>query len=247
MIEFVYPPDPHVIPVNTSFTITKPSSLFETAQELRRLVVDLKLDTDYVERAQVTFPETRAGAKVWANLDSPQEFLKSGSLAETKALYFAGVDYKTQLNRMAHALNQNCTVWASRAADAYAQLQSIEEEHKRLFQKAETTDWRKQAQVLNDSLPAKSPIRQTLFRYAQRRTACETQFDMLKTSITLPTPEKCVFQIPPELSGNAKALCVWMRDASQLMAEDAVTTIYTVHVHALCKLLLLRDSSHVVR
>lgn len=239
MIEFVYPPDPHVIPVDTSFTIAKPRSLSETAQELRHLVVALKFDKEYVDRAQHTFPEKMAGAEVWANLDSPQEFFKSGDFAESKALYFAGVDYKTQLNRMAHTLNQNCTSWASRAADAYAQLQSIKEEHKKLFRTIDA-DWRKQAQVLNDSLPAKSPVRQTLFRYAQRRTACETQFDMLKTSIALPAPEKCVFQIPPELSGNAKALCVWMRDASQRMAEDAVTTIYTVHLHALCKLLTTR-------
>lgn len=246
MIEFVYPPDPHVIPVDTSFKIKRHSSLSETAQELRHMVAALKPDADYVERAQLTFPETRAGAEVWANLDSPQDFFKSGNPAESRALYFAGVDYKTQLNRMAHTLHQNCTSWASRAADAYAQLQSIEEEHKRLFTET-AADWRKQAQVLNDSLPAKSPIRQTLFRYAQRRTACETQFDMLKTSLVLPTPEKCVFQIPPEVSGNAKALCVWMRDASERMAEAAVTTIYTVHVHALCKLLLLRDSPHVVR
>jgi hypothetical protein len=233
-----------VIPVDATFKITKPSTLQETAQELRRMVVAQQFDKEFVERAQLTFPETRAGANIWANVDSPQEFLKSANTAEAKALYFAGIDYKTQLNQMAHTLNQYCTAWASRGADAYAQLRSIDEEHKKLFGKFES-DWRKQAQVLNDSLPAKSPMRQTLFRYAQRRTACEAQFDMLKTVVTLPAPQKCVFQIPPELSGNAKALCVWMRDASERMAEDAVTTIYTVHVNALCKL-LASNASHVV-
>ena len=70
---------------------------------------------------------------------------------------------------------------------------------------------------------------------------------MLRTIVDLPTPEKCVFQLPPEISGNAKALCVWMRDACERMAQDAIHSIYTAHVHALCNLLIAADAAHVMR
>jgi len=243
MIEFVYPPDPHVIPVDTTFKVEKPLTLQETAQALRHMVVDCKYDEAFVKHALLSFPATRAGASVFTGIDPPQEFLKATSSKESAALYYAGLDYKTQLNRMAHTLNQHCTTWASRAADAYGQLRSIEAERKRLFNTLKA-DWRQEVQALNESLPAKSPLRQALFKYTQRRQACETQFGMLK--VKLPEPEKCVFQLPPEISGNAKALCVWMRDACERMAQDAIQTIYTVHVHALCNLLIAADAAHIV-
>jgi hypothetical protein len=146
---------------------------------------------------------------------------------------------------MAHTLNQHCAAWASRAADAYGQLRGADAERKRLFNTLKD-DWREEVRALNETLAAQSPLRPILFRYAQRRMACETQLNMLKTVVKLPEPEKCVFQLPPEISGNAKALCVWMRDACERMAQDAINTIYTVHLNALCNLLAAADAAHVV-
>lgn len=236
MIEFVYPPDPHVIPLNVAFKVSNPLTLEETVQALRNMVVSLSYDKAFVEHALLSYPASQAGAAVFTSIDPPQEFLKSNNSKESTALYYAGLDYKTQLNSMAHTLNQHCTAWASRAADAYGQLCSLEAERKRLFNTF-NDNWRQEVRTLNESLPAQSPVRAALFKYTQRRQAFETQLNMLKTIVTLPKPNKCVFQLPPEISGNAKALCVWMHDACERMAQDAIHTIYTAHMHAICKLL----------
>ena len=246
MIEFVYPPDPHVIAVDTTFTTKRPLTLQETTQTIRDMVVQSTFNQPFIKHALLSFPKAQAGVAVFTSIDPPQEFLTANNSKESTALYYAGLDYKTQMTRMAHTLNQHCSAWASRAADAYAQLRSIETEREQLFTNFKD-NWHQEVEELNKSLPAQSPIRQTLFRYSQRRHACESQFNMLKTVITLPEPAKCVFQLPPEISGNAKALCVWMRDACEQMAQDAVHTIYTVHLHALCNLLVAANAAHVVR
>ena len=252
MIRFVYAPDPDVIPLKTSYKIHPPQTLVDTAQAMRQIAA-LKQshgDDAAVKHAQLSFPFQPNGGLVWtADIEPPREFLKLISAKESAVLYYAGLDYMTQLNSMSHALNQACTSWAARAGDVQTQLRSADEHWKRMCPAAlpsttgEGNDWRRDVQTLNENLPAESRARQLLFKYAQRRQACDTALELLQNSVMLPSASKCVFQIAPELSGNAKALCVWLRDASERMADDAVKAIYTAHLHALCN---LRDPSHVL-
>jgi hypothetical protein len=186
------------------------------------------------------------------------EWWKSTDEREARALYEAGVANRAKQGEVLCKLHQCCELWVARARGVYASLRSAADslratEHTTAVERGggrsrpfkisdplHHPDWKAHMRQLNAQLSATHPLRARMFHYAQLRERADAGMAALAATPGLPAPEACAiaFAPPARLTGSARALCVWMGEASERLAEASARKIYTSHVHELCDLLL---------